>query len=49
MNLNLFCGAAVLTGLSQEPLFQLRTDIPDLRWLVKKRCLDIPFQRNASP
>ena len=40
---------ALFAYLSQKPLFEFRSVVPDLRWLVVKRCLDIPFQGNASP
>jgi len=40
---------AVFAYLGQQPLFEFRSVMPDLRWLVVKRCLDIPLQGDASP
>ena len=40
---------AMFAYLGQESLFEFRSVMPDLRWLVVKRCLDIPFQGNTSP
>ena len=40
---------AVFAYLGQEPLFEFRPVVPDLRWLVIQRCLDIPLQGNTSP
>jgi hypothetical protein len=37
----------VFAYLSQKPLFEFGSVMPDLRWLVVKRCLDIPLQGNA--
>ena len=38
-----------LTDLGQESFFQFRSAVPMPMVLVIDRCLDIPFQRNASP
>jgi hypothetical protein len=39
----------VFAYLSQKPLFEFGSVMPDLLWLVIERCLDIPFQGDTSP
>lgn len=52
MDLNLICHMgcpAVFAYLGQKSLFEFRSVMPDVRWLVIEGYLDLPLQGDASP
>jgi len=52
MDLNLICHMGcptVFAYLGQKSLFEFRSVMPDVLWLVIEGYLDLPFQGDASP